>query len=132
MANIHQKIDIQNIFGENVDVWADLNGKKDPTHIAARVLWASNLAHSKLEGRLRGGPYELPLAGTDLQIIDLEARWAGVLLYEGRKITDNEDATHSPAVHKKRVREEIKGILAGTIRLSGETETTASYPQNIK
>lgn len=126
------KNDVDSIFGkESVLIWADLNNKRIPVEIKARVDWALALANTMLNSRLRNGPYTVPFATPyDPIIVDLEARWAGVLLYDGRRVADSEETENTPEHHRVMVDQTIKSILAGTLRLDVDT-VAVSYPQII-
>lgn len=126
------KGDIDLIFGKaSVEIWADLNNKRVPLEIKARVDWALALAHAKLNSRLRNGPHTIPFSATyDPIIVDLEARWAGVLLYDGRRVADSEETENTPEHHRVMIDQTIKAILAGTLRLDVDT-VVVGYPQVI-
>lgn len=127
-----EKNDIDLIFGKtSVEIWADLNNSRIPVEIKARIDWALALANSKLNSRLRNGPYTIPFSATyDPIIVDLEARWAGVLLYDGRRVADSEETENTPEHHRVMIDQTIKAILAGTLRLDVDT-VSVSYPRVI-
>jgi phage gp36-like protein len=124
--------DIDNIFGkDSVDQWADLNNKRIPKEIKARLDWALALAESKVNAALRGGPYVIPFTGTiDPIIVDLTARWAGVLLYDGRRIVDTEDEDSTIDLHRDMCNKTTKMLIGGSLRLD-ITHTSYTFPQVI-
>ena len=126
------KNDIDLIFGKaTVEIWADLNNKRIPVEIKARVDWALTLVEAKINARLRNGPYTIPfVAPFDPIIVDLKARWAGVLLYDGRRVADSEETENTPEHHRVMIDQTIKAILAGTLRLDVET-VVVGYPRVI-
>ena len=126
--------DLDNIFGsENVRIWADLNNSGDSEEVDDRVDWAIAAASSKIDNRLAGGPYEVPFSETfPTEVVEMTARLAGVLLYEGRGVTDTNPVTGAPvnqvAVHKRLVDEFIQDIKAGRMRLVGATRLASFAP----
>ncbi len=127
------KSDIENVFGsDSVEKWADLNNKRQAAEIRARINWALNLATTRVNSRLRGGPYEVPFSiPYDLIIVDLAARMAGVLLYQGRTTLETEvDSTTLIDRNRQAIDRDIRNILAGRLRLD-LTQTSATFPQVI-
>lgn len=140
------KGDVENIFGAtNIGKWADLDNDEDGDKIEARIEWALSLAESRINSKLRHGPYQIPFecagsgsssgsGGTPdvpLEIIDITARDAGVALYDGRRITDSpEDNDDELSTHRKSVKTTIKQILAGQLRLDCVVQVK-TYPQAI-
>lgn len=124
--------DVEMIFGAtNVAKWADLDNDEDDGKIDARVEWACEEATDRIDGRLRGGPYEVPFDGSSVPrtIVTLSARLAGVLLYDGRGVTD-EEAEDRVTPHRKLVETGIAEILAGKVRLD-LPQVSASYPRAV-
>lgn len=128
--------DIENIFGRsNVEQWADVNNNSATPEIASRIEWAINLAGSELDARMRGGVYAVPFTDEpfDTLWVNAVARLAGVLLYEGRGITDVDTfgrPVHPLSTHRDMAYEFVRKVRGGAIRLSN-AHAFAMYPQNI-
>lgn len=122
------KDDIIAIFGEeNVNKWANIDNLPDgaplTAHIIARCAWALALAAAKIDDTLDGCDYTIPFTATyPLQIVDANARLAGVLLYDSRGIVDADEAgnaIHALKPHEDKVRALLQQIKSGKIRLRG-------------
>lgn len=127
--------DIENIYGKsNIEQYADLNNRKDASEIEERINSMLELAEQTINGRLRGGPYEIPFTTPVVFLIkDLTARMAGILLYDGRGIVDAEDeeeGVENLRPHRLQVESTIKQILGYKLRLDLAL-TSATFPQNI-
>jgi len=134
-----ERTDVESIFGvANVALWADLENNQDEDDIEARITWACDMATTKMNNRLRGGPYAIPFEepssgeGYDAELVNETARWAGVLLYESRGIEDTENAS-VPKIsdHIKQVEAFIRLIRTGRMQLD-VAEQTVTYPKVIK
>jgi phage gp36-like protein len=116
---------IELIFGAaNLVRWADKDNDGDAGKIAAAIAWALDEATLQLTSRLSGGPYATPFATTPPELVTPCARLAGVLLYDGRGITDADaegNPTNQLAPHRKMVDQFIKSIKSGNASLSGLT-----------
>ena len=132
--------DIDNIYGkDNVDKWADRNNKGSvdgAAEILAVRSWARHLAEARINGKLKDGPYRIPFtdegSGFDLNIIDLMAREAGVLLYDSRRITDtDEESVDALSLHRRMVIKFIAEILSGRLKLIGHTNKAVRFPQTV-
>jgi hypothetical protein len=138
--------DINKIFGAtNVNAWADLDNEEDVSHIEERIEWALELAYTRVNSRLRRGPYAIPFqclgSGSDIgsssegqvpdDIVDLNARLAGILLYDGRRITDEEDTSGDDVgVHRRDVDMAIRGLIADQIKIDC-IRRTKDFPRAI-
>lgn len=114
--------DIEQIFGkENVKKWADVDNNGVLIDIDTRICWALAESRAFIDARLRGGPYAIPfVAPFNYQIISQSARFAGVLLYESRGITDfseNGRPQHQLSAHRDQVLRWLQQIIAGLQRL---------------
>jgi len=128
--------DIEMIFGaENVSKWADLDNDQNALKIEARVSWALCLAKERLDDKLRGSLYTIPFADpAPRTIIDVNARMAGVLLYESRGIIDmdaNGNPVHQLAPHSKLADATIRDIIAGRIVLAVDS-VSRTYPTVVE
>jgi hypothetical protein len=124
---------VDRIFGKaNVEKWADLNNTRNPKELELRYSWALELADAEVYSRLRDGPYAVPFtAPYDPVVVDLAARVAGLLMFDGRRVSskdDDDDGDMGP--HHKKVDLTVRRILAGIIRLDVTTQAV-NHPQNI-
>lgn len=132
-ATYSSREDIELIFGQkNVAKWADLNNTGADDDIDERCCWALHAAYNFLNDRLRGGvlvvPFESPFPR---RIVEMSARYAGVLLYESRGVTDNDDGKHELMLHRKQVEQYTKDLSMQRERLA-DVETRTSYPKIIE
>lgn len=128
-----QRQDVEMIFGsQNVEKWADLDNREDQYHIAQRISWALELAKAKIDDTLRDGPYEIPFSAPyPTTIKDVNARWAGVLLYDSRGIQDTDEdgkVNDNLKVHRVYVEDFLKKVLAGKIK-PGTRSTHITHPE---
>jgi hypothetical protein len=135
------RADIENTFGAaNVSKWADLDNTGDETIIAARIAWAIASADGEIDDKLRGKAYVVPIVGmsgtTPRGIIDLSARYAGVLLYESRGIQEYDPNTGAPAHrlawHRDNVERILYEIVTGKRKLDAALQITDSSPAVVK
>ena len=122
------RADVELLFGSsNVAKWADLNNDEDASDIAARVCWALAESYAYMNNRLNGGPYTVPFSSPNDEVISMSARYAGVILYDTRGITDAADPPqHQLSKHRDMVEMFIKQVLAGRVRLTGEEHAVTS------
>jgi hypothetical protein len=112
----HVRSDIENQFGTaNVAKWAALGPSDTETQIAARIAWASEVAHAEVEDTLRHGPYTLPLSGSYISVTKAEAALAGFELHRSRGLED-EDPNRFTAVRDD-ARQVLQDILHGIRKL---------------
>ena len=113
---------IEAIFGKaNVATWADLDADGDGTTITARINAALEYGADYIDRRLRDTRYEVPLSMSSgsgpRTIIDLNARLAGLWLYESRGIEDTDPETGRPLHrlhwHRREVDRTLDRIAAG-------------------
>ena len=93
---------IEAIFGAiNVAAWADLDDDQDDVKIDARITEAICYTADDIDNELRNGPYVLPLvtsAGVvPRTVTGLNAKLAGIWLYESRGVEDFDPDTGVPA-----------------------------------
>lgn len=121
------RTDIDNVFGtDNVTTWADLNNSGDAGEVAARVAWALDLSYSRLNARLRGGPYVVPLSEpVDEVVVNMQATMAGLLLHDSRGYDDSGKRRDPLGVHRKVLEADIRMVRAGHLRLDAEGEASA-------
>ena len=114
--------DIEDLFGPlNVAKWADLDNDQDAAAIAARIARAIAVSSAKIDDRLRGGPYSLPINGSPATLVNLCASLAGVWLYESRGVQDYSPDGGFP-VHRLRwfseqAEKTLRDLRAGVLRL---------------
>lgn len=124
--------DVERIYGKsNVEKWADVNNDKNAQDVAQRVVWALEMAHDELEARLRYGPYALPFQPVPKTITRMEATLAGVILYDSRLITDEEDSPSPMKKHEKWVARMIADIFSRRLRLDAPYQSI-DYPKVIE
>lgn len=127
------RADVERIYGSvNVAKWADADNLLNAQDKDARVEWALCLATERINNRMRTGPYVVPFSTVPLEIVDLCATWAGVILYlSPRGVTDaDEAANHELSLQEKWVQTQIRRIMAGQVRLDLELRCT-TYPKVI-
>lgn len=118
------RTDVEAIYGaNNVERWADIDNDGDEDHIEARITWALGVAEDKLNNRLKSsGKYDIPFdEPVDSELTEMTARFAGVLLYESRGLTDteNDDGRNVLTGHRKQVDQFVKDVNSGKVRLTG-------------
>jgi len=120
------------VFGKNnIDKWADLDNEGDATTIANRRAWATCTASALIDSRFRDGTYVIPFVEPiELDIVDLCARWAGVLLYDGRLIREDQDQTDEMGHQRKIIEDRITKLLSGQMRLN--LTRTSNAPSVVK
>ena len=123
--------DVDLIYGRrNVDKWADLDNAGTQAIIDARVTWAIALADAEIDSELSGTSYAVPFTGTIPTLIkDLSARLAGVYLYDGRRLGDEEESTDQVRLHRKICAKRVKRIIAGQQVIAGVTRAVNSTPE---
>jgi len=113
--------DVEFVFGPtNIAKWADLENDGDATYIANRIGWARVQATSRVNDRLRGGPYVIPFSSPyPNMVVEMTARLAGAILYESRGIQDSQDDSGQSLVqmHRKMCERWINQVRAGLVRI---------------
>jgi len=127
--------DLEYVYGkDNVKKWADVDNLGVDDDIQERICWALAESRAYVDSRLRGGPYAIPFTEPyDYQVVSMSARYAGVLLYESRGITDfaeNGRPQHQLSMHRTQVTHWLQQVLAGLQRLNAvqRSNTPASVP----
>lgn len=126
---------VELIFGStNVRKWADVENNDDDDTVQARICWALNTSYAYLNDRLFGGPYEVPFDDVPTSLQVMSARYAGVLLYESRGVTDlaeDGQSKHQLSAHRDMVEKFINGVLARRVRFPSVTPSM-TVPDVIK
>lgn len=117
--------DVECIYGvTNVSKWADLDNDGNISAISGRISDAIHQADAIIDAYLLEGPYEIPFTKPyDEVVVDMSARLAGVLLYEGRGITDSDISRHQLIWHRENVFNTLKNILLRRCVLSNSLVT---------
>ena len=107
---------IDDVFGAvNVTSWSDMDNDGNAATITARKDRARVVAKARIDGVLRDTHYGVPpvnSAGTTpVTIVDLEARLAGVWLYESRGVVDFDPKSGAPYHRLSFVRRENRRDL---------------------
>lgn len=129
--------DIEDLFGPlNVAKWADLDNSQVAAAIAARIERAIAVATARIDDRLRGGPYVLPISGSPATLVNLCAQLAGVWLYESRGAQDFSPETGLPVHrlrwHVEQAEKTLREILSGVVRLdAAETRKGTTAPMVV-
>ena len=111
----------------NITAWSDLDNDANAATIAARKDRARVVAKDRIDGVLRDTQYTVPIANgagtTPVTIVDIEARLAGIWLYENRGVID---ITFNPKTgapyHRlsfawREARRQLEEIRAGRLKL---------------
>ena len=125
------RADIEALFGTiSVEDWADLNGNSVSAEITARINAAISYAESKVNTRMRGGRYTVPLVGysdSEALIKSIVATYAGAWLYQSRGFGDTTTTTKiaqlvhgDPATGMRGADVEMDMIVSGQSRLDAE------------
>jgi len=122
MADYCTRSDIEDLFGSvNVVQWADMDNGQDADTITARIARAIAVCSARIDDRLRGGPYTLPILGDPATLVNLCASLAGVWLYESRGVQDYSPEGGFP-VHRLRwfseqAEKTLRDLRSGVLRL---------------
>ncbi len=112
------RADIDDIFGaNNVTKWADLDNDADAAKITARVARAITIAVAWFNGKMRHGPFTVPMLTTDPIVVDVQARYAGVWLQSSRRANDSEEETNYRETQRELCENTIREILAGRLHI---------------
>lgn len=125
------RADSEDIFGRvNISKWADLDSSEDEDEISARIERAIEQTYAELNAKLRNGPYEVPFESPyDPIIVDLSATLVGIILYDGRGITDSDPGEFDQlARHRKKVDRFIADLHGMRLALNHKLLST-TYPQ---
>lgn len=128
------RADIEDLFGTtNVARWADLENQGNAAHITTRIDRARVVATARINDRLRGGKYVLPItsAGAAATLVNLGAALAGDWLYSTRAVDDEEEGI-GKAVKRiaDRAEKTLDEIRSDRIQLDAEIHglgTTAPF-----
>lgn len=136
MPSYSDRAGLELVFGKsNVEKWADVNNDENAADVDARVTWALEQGYEYVNDRLRDGPYAIPFTlPAPATIKLLNERFAGVLLYESRGVTDVDGQgkpMHALAYHRDWVEKTIAQIFARQLRLNLTPQVT-TYPQVLR
>lgn len=123
MATYALRADVEDVFGvENLKKWADLDGDADVGKIDARIVVALTKADEEVNGRLDGGPYEIPFTTEpyDGRLTSIAALWAGVWLYSNRGMTDNEGEEDSVGIQRREFERKCRAVKGSTFSLGSQ------------
>lgn len=116
--------DVEQVYGNaNTATWADLNNNQDANEITSRINYHIAIADNYIRSVLTQGAWVMPVEGDTIPAILAYncARLAGVLLYEGRGVTDYDPkgkAIHQLSNHKNGVDSFLKSVVYGSTDLS--------------
>jgi hypothetical protein len=118
--------EIDDIFGAvNVTSWADMDNDGNGATITARKDRARVVSQARIDNVLRDTHYTVPAVNaagdTPVTIVDLEARFAGIWLYESRGVIDFSPKTNAPyhrlTFARREARQQLEEIRAGRLKL---------------
>lgn len=134
-ATYAERTDVELIFGRtNIYKWADVDNEEDDDFVAQRICWALQESYAYFNDRLRSGPYTIPFSTPPARVISMSARWAGVILYDARGISDTSDdkqPKHQLSAHRDMVVKFLNELLSSKARLDLE-ENGHSYPEVVE
>lgn len=116
--------DVEQVYGNaNTATWADLNNNQNSSEITSRINYHIAIADNYVRSVLTQGAWVMPVEGDTIPAILAYncARLAGVLLYEGRGVTDYDPkgrAIHQLSNHKNGVDSFLKSVVYGSTDLS--------------
>lgn len=116
--------DVEQVYGNaNTATWADLNNNQNSSEITSRINYHIAIADNYIRSVLTQGAWVMPVEGDTIPAILAYncARLAGVLLYEGRGVTDYDPkgrAIHQLSNHKNGVDSFLKSVVYGSTDLS--------------
>jgi hypothetical protein len=118
--------EIDDVWGAtSVTSWADMDNDGNGATITARKDRARVVSKARIDDVLRDTHYTIPAANqagtTPVTIVDLEARLAGIWLYENRGVIDFNPKTNAPyhrlAFARREARQQLEEIRAGRLKL---------------
>ena len=131
MPTYSNQANMELVYGSsNICGWADLDNDQDMSKILLRITWSLETVYSLLNDRLREGPYTLPFIASPSSptVIEyLSSLWAGVLLYNSRRIAQDETDNQASA-QMKEVDKLISDLLSGRMKLD-LTFTSNNFPE---
>ncbi len=119
---------LDDIWGAvNIETWADLDNDGNATTIAARKDRARVVSKARIDDVLRDTHFTIPIAKggiTPVTIVDIEARLAGIWLYENRGVIDFHPKTGAPyhrlSFARRECQRQLEEIRAGRLKLDAE------------
>ena len=129
-ASYTTRADIEEVHGKaNVKQWADLDNLDDETAISDRINWASQYAFDRINAKLHQGAYKIPFEVAPNFIKNMAASYAGVVLYDNRRVADTEETDEDFIdVFRLNFNQDIKDLLSGKLRLIELPETDSRVP----
>lgn len=122
---------LSRVYGNlNIDRWADINNNGDSGEIAERITYFLEQATAYIDGRLADSAYTFPITGENVPTVisHATALYAGIKLYEGRRVVQDETDTQTSA-QEKEFEDIIKRILSDTLKLP--LQRTSTKPPKI-
>lgn len=116
--------DVEQVYGNaNTATWADLNNNQNSSEITSRINYHIAIADNYIRSVLTQGAWVMPVEGDTIPAILAYncARLAGVLLYEGRGVSDYDSKgkpIHQLSHHKNGVDSFLKSVVYGSTDLS--------------
>lgn len=121
------RTDIETKYGrDNVAKWADLDNISDQAAITAAITAAIAWSDAQINGRLRDGPYAVPLVGGDPIITEVSVQLSAYKLASSRgtsDFTDVDEPLHRLSGEKREAMKTLREINAGMIVLDKTVET---------
>lgn len=125
------RTDVERIFGSaNVQRWASLDNNEDADTVDDRIEHACEFATEYVNSRLMFGRYVIPFASVPTLIVHLTAMFAGVQLYDGRRVINDEEPRDGVSRQRKDFDRYIRQIQKGQLKLLDPTTETALEVQD--
>lgn len=123
--------EVEKIYGRsNVKQWADLENDGDSEVIQERIDYFGEIAEEELNGDLGQCPYSVPFVEPYPKIIiHLCALKQGILLYDGRRVV-NDETENQVSAQEKRYRDLVNKINADTFKIK-ELERLSTKPPKV-
>jgi phage gp36-like protein len=124
------RADIEEVHGKaSVKQWADLDNLDDETAISDRITWASEYAFDRINAKLHQGAYTIPFEVVPNLIKNMAAAYAGVVLYDNRRVADTEETDEDFVdVFRLHFDQDIKDLLSGKLRLIDLQQNDSRVP----
>jgi len=121
------------VYGRiNISQWADLDNDQDSEVIEDRVNYFIEQAGIMIDSLLDSSAYSVPFIDPyPDQIVYLTALKAGILLYDGRRVV-NDETENQVSAQEKQFQSIIGRILADTYSLLGVSRKSTKPPKVVK
>ena len=125
--------DVELVFGKtNIERWADLDNNSDSEYIQSRIDYFGEIAAEMVDGDLSQCAYSVPFAEPYPKIIiHLAALKQGMLLYDGRRVVDDENENQISA-QEKEYEMLVDKINADTFSISGLSRNSTKPPKVVQ